>query len=204
MDEQTREQIVSYALDELSPQDRARVEAMLPADDQARGLLARLRTTIATMKGDDTEDPPQELTHRIKAIFGSANAPTSSWIDAAANLVASLVFDSRKPGALAGFRGGEGGLDYHLFYERGQMSVDLQVSPSSGPKESWTIRGQVDRPDEDDRPVSVALLDEQRQPVKEAAIDASGSFRMDVNRGSYQLAVRIGDAGVLLPMVDVE
>jgi hypothetical protein len=179
-----------------------------------------------TVRADDAPPIPAALRARAVALFADAPflaptpmlAPTADplaavrdAVAAAANeaaaglrrLVAVVTFDSwgaLAPG-FAGVRSGGPGRERQLSWMAGALEVDLQASRVA--EGAWMLLGQVAAPAGTAvRAVELAPAGEARA-VATAEPDEFGAFDLAATAGAWDIRVRLDDALVVLPGLDV-
>ena len=196
----TYEQLVAYAAGEMGPAEAELVRAYLLTNQSVAGEFAAIESIIKTMRTDCSVSAPADSIAAAKAIFRPQPAGTPWW-QRLAQAAAELVFDSRMQPALAGFRS-SGGSGFQLAFESDAGSVDLQFDPQDETREHWRIMGQVSPADGPNAEVAV-LVTAGNERVGEASADDSGVFSLDIDRGEYDLCVRVRDRVLRLPGIRV-
>jgi anti-sigma factor RsiW len=195
----TTEMLIAYAAGELDADATARVQAVIADSPADAARLARIRATLATMRGDDSVAPSREALILAKAIFRHGqDARRTHWWQRLEQVVATLVHDSRAQPALAGYRGV--GDAVQLSYESELADIDLELSPSGTQEHAaWTVMGQVSA-----RPpaaiVSVVLVSRSQGGAQiEIEPDEHGLFTLRADAEEYDLFIRIADKVIALP-----
>lgn len=166
----------------------------------------------AVVRGDAADPVPAATRARAVALFATAPflAPAPDALaavhDAIARvrrLVASATFDSW--GALApGFAGVRGAArgERQLSWSAGEIEIDLQAT--RGGDVAWTLLGQVAAPEGTAiRTVELAPAGQEDAPVATAVPDEFGGFGLPAGSGAWDLLVRLDDALVVLPGLEV-
>lgn len=191
------ERVIDWLDGRLEPEEAAGMSRLVAADPVLTELAGLYRSARATVAGDRSEPPSEDLLARLKAIGRAvpvsdpARAPLLGRLAAAieaaiADLaavprtVADLLHDSRDP--VAGLRGGG-------------------ASPGVAPLQSvWSV-GSRDLTE--DRPGLRAGIDPQfdatgspRQQI--AAVDADGVFETQVPAGDWGMVLVLPDRVVVL------
>ncbi len=204
----TYEQLIAYAVGELTPERAAEVAEHVARDREAAATVARYREAQATMRADDVTDPPARAVARAKAIFSPPRTEKGpSWWEQLEHVLATLIFDSRLQPALAGYRGAGSG--FHLSFESKPGMVDLEAEPiersSAGiaTRPSWRLTGQIDA----ETPVSnvgVALVRRgSDRPAAQAVADEEGIFTLEAPPGRYDLYLRHDDSSIVLRDIEL-
>ena len=196
----TYEQLVAYASGDLSAEEAQTVRAFLAADATAASAFERIRDIVQVLRSDHSASAPADSVAAAKSIFRPQPA-VEPWWKRLAEIVAEVVFDSRMQPALAGFRS-SGGSGFQIALESDAASVDLQFEPRDETRESWRIMGQVVPADGPNAEIAV-LVAAGSDRVGEASADDSGVFTMIVDRGEYDLCVRIRDRVLRVPGIRV-
>ena len=204
----TYEQLIAYAVGELTPERAAEVAEHLARDREAAATVARYQQARSTFQADDGTDPPVHALARARAIFSPPRTEsTPSWWEQLEQVLATLIFDSRLQPALAGYRGAGSG--FHLSFESKPGMVDLEAEPierssaSIAIRPSWRLTGQIDA----ETPVSnmgVALVRRgSDRPAAQAVADEEGIFTLEAPPGRYDLYLRHDDSSVMLPDIEL-
>lgn len=194
----TFEEIVALIAGELDVAGRERVERRLSSDPGARELAERLRAALGAMSGLG-EGPSAGAVAWARRLARRAGG-MGEWLDKAGVALARLVFDSRRPGALAGLRGAGDG--YHLRFSSEVGDIDIQVDPPAEPEGPRRVRGQVD--------LSIAtggaavLLEAvEGGGVHRGEVDEGGMFEISAGAGFYELHVESA-GGMVVAAAPVE
>ena len=208
------EMLLDFAIGALGGIDAKRVAALVKADPDLSSRVARMQFILATLKADDSVAAPSEVIRRGLMVWSragfslsSTRASICSWAAQTHRCIAELVFDSRTPLALAGYRTAgatatpDAPSDYQLAYTSPAGRVDLQVTNA---RQGWRLRGQVASAD----PVevgAVTLLPIDGGQTVEAVADGSGQFRIDAESGRYDLLIELdhGLRAILAPDLEV-
>lgn len=196
--------LFAYAVGELSDDDAGRVEAHVASSRDAAEELARIRRIVATMRVDDSVEPPAETLAAACGIFGPATRSTwTEWLERLDEIVARLTYDSRLQPALSGYRGAGDG--FQLTFESQGAEIDLEVQPNEDATSTpWVILGNV-APSDEPGETNVALLRRSdRALLEETIADGHGDFRLHADHGSYALAIRVADRLITLPEIRME
>lgn len=201
MQRPTGDQLLAYLLGEMPAAQRSEFEQDLARSAELRRALAGARAILETMQTDDSEAPgPDAVSAALRSVLGPAPEPAESWWNQLQQALATLVFDSRAPGALAGLRGTT--TAYQLSFEIDGVEIDVEVrSPEANEPARGVILGNVAT---DTAPGPIALLTEDgRSQVARADADQRGNFRIEARPGHYRLAVRIGTQAILLGGIEI-
>ncbi|RMF75709.1 MAG: hypothetical protein D6744_13115 [Planctomycetota bacterium] len=198
--------LIHYAAGDLDETTSAAVEAYLRgAGARHAGDIRRIRAAIQTMRTDDSRDPSPAAIERYKAIFKRAAATNQpeSWLEGAVRVVASLLFDSRSAPATAGYRGA--GQAVQLAFESDAADIEMELEPVEGSDGArWHVTGQVTT----DEPPNIVRIGccrpGEETPVVVAAADPHGGFSFEIERGAYNLIVRVDDRVVVIEDFRVE
>lgn len=169
---------------------RALAEPDAPAAwvQRAQALLqpaaASAPIPVAPTFGDTLAAGARALLRQIRATLTADSAAAAP----------HLAHGLRAVGAAAGT-----GAPRHLLFSAEGRDIDLRISAADG---AWRMSGQVLGPDERGELTLVGpALD---QPARHTALDALGEFRIDgLAPGLYHLTLRLGDAEVVLPALDI-
>lgn len=180
---------------------------------------ASCRETVASwalveevVRADAAEPVPAATRARAVALFAAAPflAPAPDPLAAARDaiervrrLVASITFDSwgaLAPG-FAGVRGAAGG-ERQLSWAAGEMEIDLQATRTANGL--WALLGQVAAPEGTAiRAVELAPAGREDAPIAAVAPDEFGGFALAAEPGAWDVLVRLDDALVVLPGLEV-
>ncbi len=201
----TYEQLIAYAAGELAADEAAEVEAHLARDPSAAATVARYRMAQATLRGDDSVEPPAESVARARAIFdpGRAAAARPSIGEHVQRLVARLLYDSRAEPALAGLRGA--GTGFQMSFELpGGAELDLQAEPADEADGAWRLLGQV-APVLPRSKLRVSLCRAgSLLPIRTIEADERGAFALRVEPGTFDLHVSMPAGAVVIPDLRIE
>lgn len=196
----TYEQLVAYAAGDLSADQAQEVCAYLMTDAAASSTFERVRAIVQAMRTDQSVSASADSIAAAKSIFRPLPA-VEPWWKRLSEAVAEVVFDSRMQPALAGFRS-SGGSGFQIALESEAASVDLQFEPQDESRSSWRIMGQVVPADGPSAEIAV-LVASECDPVSETFADDSGVFTMTLDRGEYDLCVRVRDRVLRVPGIRV-
>jgi hypothetical protein len=186
------ELMVAYALGECTPEEARRIETAAAASPAERRRLEQVRSMVLTLRTDESVEPPPDLVRKAKSLLTvpSTGLSLAEWLAGVDRVIATLVFDSRAPGMLAGFRSGAS-TDFHMTFHTDLAEVDLEIRPPEPPETSWTLRGQVD-PQQPVAATDVGLVSGSDVETQTVA-DDRGRFMLRASPGRYDLIVRLGD-----------
>ncbi|MHC4810968.1 MAG: hypothetical protein ACYTEV_11475 [Planctomycetota bacterium] len=211
------ERVIDWLDGRLEPEEAAGMSRIVATDPVLTELAGLYHSARATVAGDRSEPPSEDLLARLKAIgrvvpvSEPARAPLLGRLAAAieaaiADLaavprtVADLLHDSREP--VAGLRGGgssPGVAPLQSVWSDGSIEVELRIDPGSEP---WTILGQVTGSDGTppaDAEVRLASFDATGSPRQQiAAVDADGVFETQVPAGDWGMVLVLPDRMVVL------
>ncbi len=191
--------ILALATGEATSHDRDAIRRAVEADPDAAAAFTRLSRALATFEHDRRNAPPAQLRSALLEIFQPAKvAARPDWLESLRTLIASLVFDSRQPAAVAGFRSAAGAV--RMGYSAGSVSIDLHVETAEH-GDQRTLLGQIDGAT---GPFDIAIIDASGAAVASARTDEHGSFSLDIAAGVYDVAVRLETESVLLSDVAIE
>lgn len=185
------EMLLAYAADEAGAAAAAAIGDHLAHCRRCSATVAGYRLVRDLVRAD--AGPPPEAVARVKALFAGT-------VGAARRIVAEVTFDSwgvLAPG-LAGVRGGLAGRQ--LVWTSSDAEVDLQLAPS--PRGEWNLIGQVAADDLTDTTVELVTPGGAGGDRK-ATADPFGMFEFDVPPGRYDLLVRLPQAVLVLPNLEV-
>src|SRR5262245_2616125 len=137
------ETLVSYAVGELRGDEAKEAEQRIHSSPELSAQLQRIREVLQAMRADHTHLPRSAIIDRAAELFRRREQliPTV-WLGQAFRAIAELLYDSRRAGAIAGFRGASHG--YHLSYKADDARIDLQVTPASPESRLVNLQGQIE------------------------------------------------------------
>lgn len=201
MSKATFEQLLAYVTGEGSADERAHIEREAADSAETAATLARLQSIVRTMRTDDTFAPSPEAVAAAIAIHARHFVPQPSWLERLARTVAEMVFDSRREPALVGLRGDDETVQ--LSFSSALADIDLQLDPAGLDSDDVNIMGQVS-PHAVAAETEVALIEPRGGvAVGVTTPDESGVFRLHARPGAYDLVVRLNDAAVVLPNIEI-
>lgn len=115
-------------------------------------------------------------------------------------VVAVLAFDSwAVPAATLGTRAPRSATTRHLLFSAEGRDIDLRVHSQTGAL--YSVAGQILGPDENGHVVFDPLAGGERHRV---ALDALGEFRAEgLTAGAWQVALELGEANIVLPLIEL-
>ena len=200
----TFEQLVAYASGELTGREATTVEAYLAVLPAVARTTQRIAEVVQRLRADDTAPATPTAVRRALNLLQSLDeVPTPDWL-APVRLCAKLVFDSRAPLAMAGYRGGAA--SYQLAFESEAARVDLQILPQDGAAgDRWRVRGQVTVRDDAELGAVTLLAEHTDTAVATAVPDQAGHFKIDSAPGVFDLRIDLdeGARSVIAPHLEV-
>ena len=200
----TFEQLVAYASGELTGREVSTVEAYLAVLPAVARTTQRLQEVIQRLRSDDTAPAtPAAVRRALNLLQTLDEVPTPDWL-APIRLFAKLVFDSRAPLAMAGYRGSAA--SYQLAFESEPARVDLQILPRDpAVGDRWRVRGQVTVRDGAELGVVTLVAEHTDTAVATAVPDAAGRFKLDSPAGVFDLRIDLdeGTRTVVAPRLEV-
>jgi hypothetical protein len=201
------EQLAAFALNELDAVEAQAVRTALAASPADAATVERIRLLAATVAEGELQAPPRALVQRVRALLQPAAAPVDigAWLDRFGQAIASLVFDSRRGAALAGFRSSTApGTGYQLAFSCDAADVDLQINPphASGVSE-WSVRGQIGTASGPAQATLALLRPEDRHVVAVGTTDPHGMLLLNAPAGSFEAVVKVGETLVRLGVIDI-
>jgi hypothetical protein len=182
----------------LSPDERAPSLEHVSACGRCSAELARLEQVIGLMRTDRAEDAPPAVVSRAVSLFRLRAARASSEPSLVRRIMAALSFDSLQMSPAYGVRSGQQGAR-QLLYSAGENDLDLRVTPSG---EEWVVSGQVLGAE----CVGGGQVELQgANQTSRAELNDQCEFRLPpVPAGSYQLRLRLADAEVEVPELELK
>lgn len=199
-DELTHQLLVAYAAGDLAAEDRARVEALLTRDADARAALHFVRTVINVMRTDDTQPASDAARARAKALFDPAFLPAAPHPTRPGllQLVAELLFDSRLQPSPTGFREAADGVQ--LAYRAADVDVDIRLDPPGerDDLEEWEVVGQISVETTDPVTLTFRSQDAPAAALPVTVSSDGGYFRTRLRPGAYTAEIAVGDRIIIL------
>lgn len=187
------ELMIARVLGECTPEEASRVDAAVNSSPDLRRQFDRIRNLVETLRTNESVNPPTALVEKAKALLAPPR-PTSSftdWLTRVERIIADLIFDSRAPAMLAGFRGTT--TERHLTFRSNAAELDIAIKAPDKAQIAWTVRGQVDcQPQVSASTVGLVRTDSGGL-VAETTADERGRFVLSAEKGRYDLVVRLGD-----------
>jgi hypothetical protein len=200
------ERLLAYAAGELPQAEVADMQKMIATDAELRRLQRLVEFVGRTLREDDSVAPPADVVARAKALFqqmrpapaGAVRSRVQEWLEALDRVVAALTFDSRARAALAGFRGTAELV--RLSFESDLAEIDLELNPrEEGGEMRMSIIGQISSTDEAGGSPVVLTETGTHRAVAQTVCDQGGLFEVTIERGRYDLHVRL-PSGVVSAM----
>ena len=199
------DELIKYAAGEMDGATHAAVETYLcGAGARHASDVRRIRAAIQTMRRDDSREPRLEALARYRAIFQQPSATAcENWIEGAIRVVANLLFDSRSAPALAGYRGS--GQAVQLAFESSIADIELELEPIAKSDDArWHVTGQITVDGQPDV-IRIACCEPgDETPHTTTTTDAHGGFSFEIERGAYDLFVRVDDKVIVVRDFRVE
>ncbi len=198
------EQLVAYVSGELTGREATTVEACLAVLPAVARTTQRLAEVIQRLRADDTPHAPPDAVRRVLNLPQSLEEVSApDWL-APVRLFAKLVFDSRAPLAMAGYRGGAA--SYQLAFDSETARVDLQILPQEGAVgDRWRVRGQITVRDDAELGAVTLMAEHTDTTVATAVPDQAGHFKIDSPPGVFDLRIDFdeGTRSVVAPRLEV-
>ncbi len=154
--------------------------------------LAWLEHTFGLMRSDSGEDAPPALVASVRGLF----RPTPPLVAGLRRLLAELRFDSATARPALGLRSGRYG-ERQLLFSLGEHDLDLRVAATG---DQWSIQGQLLGPD-----TSGDVTLDGPGGAKVATLDDLCQFSLPpVAPGAYRLTLRLPDAEIEIPAIELE
>lgn len=181
------------------------LKAHLKTHRAAATTVALYRLARATLLADDGVAPSAAAVASARALFPPqrARAAAEGIADHVAMILGRLIFDSRAEPALAGLRGPASG--FQLTFELPDAQLDLQAEPVGGHGGSarWRLVGQL---------ACTGTVPEMKvelhhggsnEPVQTVDAQERGIFTFDTGPGLYELHLRLPEATIVIPEIDI-
>jgi hypothetical protein len=200
------ERLLAFAAGELPEREAMEMKNMIASDAELRRQYKLIEIVRRTLQEDDSIAAPAQVVARAKALFEqlrpapvvSLRSRVQEWLDAVDRVVAALTFDSRARPALAGFRGTAELV--RLSFESDLAEIDLELNPQD---ESGLTRisvyGQITATDDAGGAPVVLTTAGSHHAIAQTVCDQGGLFEVTVERGRYDLHVRL-PSGVVSAM----
>jgi hypothetical protein len=202
------EVLLAFAAGVAGPlgQAAAAVAAHVAGCPDCAATVRRYRLVEATVRADAASGPSPAALARAKAAFAPAPpAPVAAPVGALRRVVARLTFDARVDTyGMVGVRAArELGRDsFQVAYESEVGEVDLQIEPEDDAAGTWRLLGQLSTEGEGQAQVALAPAGGEGA-VAEADADADGMFDLVAASGRYDVLVRLPEAELVLPGLDL-
>ncbi|MBA2277831.1 MAG: zf-HC2 domain-containing protein [Chloroflexia bacterium] len=210
----TDDELISYALGDLSPARRQEVASHLAECPDCHDAIGRLSQTVALLRAPRMAiiEAPLETRDRARLLLGRVRPDlvrevTPAWTDRVREVLASLTFDSRQTFALGGLRSTDTSTR-QLSYESPLADLDLQIAPlpaqASGERR-WRVMGQLTlvEPAMDLHAEFSSSTGDATGPPVAVVLDRDGYFTTDLVVGGYTLRVPIGESVLVFPDLDL-
>jgi anti-sigma factor RsiW len=195
--------LLDYFAGDLPLQQKPDVAAHVASCPSCAATLARFNRVRAAVHADAGFVPSPAMVMRAKKLTGGRERASSERWSPFASLkqfVASLTFDGRSAPAPAGLRGET--TSYLVTYSHEVLDVDLELEPKAAGSRRWRVTGQVSTEESID---AVGFVEPGSiQPLVTIEVDGDGMFFSEVDAGTYDLLVRLAEAVVVVPNVEVE
>jgi hypothetical protein len=169
----SNEQLVAYCLGELNAADQAAVSAFSESSPAAGARIDRIRQMIGTLRTGLFAPVPAATRARAINLWEAHQVPSLiERLQTAVQTTMTLMFDSLRPGTLAGFRGSADGR--HLSYQFDDIEVDLLVDATA---DGMEIQGQILGANGSH---AIACEVDSSTPVAQSSANESGAFHLKV------------------------
>jgi hypothetical protein len=206
------ERLLAFVAGELDAKGARDMRNLIAADPELAQLERLARLVRQTLQEDDSVEPPPQVVARAKELFRQlhqAPAPSPSlrervhaWLEAADRIVALLVFDSRARPALAGYRGTAELV--RLSYESDLAEIDLELTPrEDGGAVRVSVYGQITATDEPAGAPVILTTAGTHDARAQTVCDSGGLFEITLERGRYDLHVRLPSGVVSALEIDL-
>lgn len=203
------EDLISYVAGELDGPRAIEVAAHLETCSDCASSVTRFRAVQQVLGESRMVAVPEATLDRAKGLFarfGPAPAQTAApLVERLKQVVAELVFDSRRGYALAGHRGAASG--YQLSYESTEADVDVRIEPLADESpDRWQMLGQIDvlhmdhEEAGDMASISVSLVPSGADhPTTTVEADEHGFFSLVTEPGHFDLRLHLRERLLVLP-----
>lgn len=197
-------QLIDFAAGERGPRTTT-IKAFLDSHRAAAATVALYRLARATLLADDGIDPSSAAVASARALFSPQRpgAAAEGLADQVARILGRLIYDSRAEPALAGLRGPACG--FQLTFELPDAQLDLHAEPIDGDGGSarWRLVGQLAcSGTAPEMRVELHRAD-STEPVRTVDAEQRGIFTIDTPPGLYELHLRLPEATVVIPEIDI-
>lgn len=176
----------------IAPAERAALAAHLEACPRCAANHTWLVNTTAQMRADELVDAPQAVVNSAIALFASRTAAGQPGL--LRRIVAALSFDSGMPQQAFGVRSGLPSAR-QLLLSAEPYEIDLRVAQQSG---ALVLSGQVLGP------CSGGEVELRGPTTARASLNRQCEWTLSpVAAGTYALVLRLGDAEIVLPELDL-
>lgn len=189
----TRQDLVAFALGELTPEQSACVQAAVASSPDLQAQLSRVQSTASLLGEARLFDPPASIVQNVLRLV-AAPVVQRSWFDRAAGVLADLVFDSLATPTLAGFRGSVDPATRHMTFDSGAGEVDLEIRAPGPGSASFHVAGQI-VPASAASKIEIGYLEIATGAIGQCTADEHGKFQFEVKPGTWDLRFAIGGGG---------
>ncbi|HEX5707183.1 MAG TPA: hypothetical protein VFX96_07800 [Pyrinomonadaceae bacterium] len=184
----------------LDPAARAETEAHVAACARCAAQLSTLERAVGLMRADTSEDAPRDVLASTVSMFRARRAANEERPSLVRKVLAALSFDSARPAPAFGLRStASAEASRQMLFSAGDAEIDLRLARGG---EGWTIAGQV----------LGDCAGVGRVRVESVAGDARAETELSelceftlapVPEGVYRLRLRLGDAEIEVPELDL-
>lgn len=175
--------------------------AASPAESAFLRQVRIVRDSIALDAGELPTGPPATAVARAKSLASLLPRPAATgmraWWDRTVATIAACMHDDLDAAALAGLRRSGAMRQASFAAERSGLVVlvDLEIEARGGIAGA-AIRGQVAVPD---GPAAIAVaVVREGEAAATVPVDRDGFFELEAGAGRWDLAVHLGEAGVVI------
>ncbi len=188
--------LVDLSEGRLPAEGRAELVAHMSSCSRCAAQAARMEQTIELMRADKSEDAPSHLLARTIRLFRAraANAAAPSGLR---RILAALSFDSEQRLPAFGVRAGQPAPARRLLFNAGENDIDVRIKARG---EEWIVSGQVFGKCSGGADIELRGATE----VTRGQLNDLCEFTFPaVSAGMYTLRLRLGDAEIEIPDIEL-
>ena len=190
--------ILALAGDELSGDDLIQARSLLSMNSDAQNLFHFAESIRELLATDDSVVPSKRSLANAKLLFARHPSKISNqsrwkrWFENVEKMIAQLVFDSRSPDAMVGFRASAASSTTRLTFEIDAIEIDLELATVDSNSDDSDIRvmGQVSA-ESITHPTQIAFARHGTlNIVGEATTDSVGVFELIIPNATHDMMIR--------------
>ncbi len=194
-DKITNEELIQFAKNEVSAQQRTTITAFLQTNPEAKQFVRMYAAVASIADKDDTAVASANAIQRAKEIWQekSQSKPQSkpSWLERIDVFVAELIFDSQVQRET--IRGSSASREFE--FKTYLFTVDVRFVRSQATEdEPWVLTGQIDFYDEKPADACISLRrSRDGEEVQQIHADDTGFFTLQGEREELEVLVIVNE-----------